>query len=122
MLVLLGIAVAAFAGVAVHEWDYKNAHPYAYGPAEVIAVAGGAGALLGLTVGWILIALHRDGEHELERRRSEHKRAYDAIRSLVDSGELTEEDYGEWFWLSGEGDVTVRTRVFLLERGMAGPQ
>lgn len=122
MLVLVGIAAAAFAGVAVHEWDYKSAHPYAYGPAAVITVAGGAGALLGLAVGWILIALHRDREHEQEMRRDEHTRAYEAIRSRVESGDLTEEDYSEWFWLAGGGDVLVRTRVFLLEKGLAGSQ
>lgn len=40
----------AFAGVAVTEWSYAIAHPYAYGPAKVIATGAAAGAVLALAV------------------------------------------------------------------------
>jgi len=53
------IAAAAFAGVAIHELDYASGHPYAYGPAKVIAWAGGAGALLSVAVGLLGFALTR---------------------------------------------------------------
>jgi hypothetical protein len=45
---VIAIAVIAgivFIGVAVHELNYASGHPYAYGPAKVIAWGGGAGAL-----------------------------------------------------------------------------
>jgi hypothetical protein len=44
------IAFVVFAGVAVHELQYASGHPFAYGPAKVIAVACGAGALLSASV------------------------------------------------------------------------
>jgi hypothetical protein len=43
------VAFAGFVIEAIHELNYASAHPYAYGPAKVIALASGAGALLSLT-------------------------------------------------------------------------
>ena len=43
---LAAIALLVLAGVAVHELRYADAHPYAYGPAKVIAIAAAGGALL----------------------------------------------------------------------------
>jgi hypothetical protein len=45
------VAALVFLGVAIHELNYASGHPYAYGPAKVIAWAAGAGALLSLAVG-----------------------------------------------------------------------
>jgi hypothetical protein len=40
------VSAAVFIGVAVTEINYVSGHPYAYGPAKVIAWGAGAGALL----------------------------------------------------------------------------
>ncbi len=48
-LALAAVAGLVFAGVAVHELNYASAHPYAYGPAKVIAWAACAGALLSVS-------------------------------------------------------------------------
>ena len=53
------IAVVIFSGVAVTEINYVNGHPFAYGPAKVIAWAGGSGALLSVAVGLVAIVLLR---------------------------------------------------------------
>jgi hypothetical protein len=37
-------------GVAITEINYASAHPFAYGPAKVIAWAAGAGALVSVAV------------------------------------------------------------------------
>lgn len=37
-----------FAWVAWHEFSYAHRHPYAYGPANVIGVAGVAGAIVAI--------------------------------------------------------------------------
>lgn len=56
------IAAVVFAGVGIHELSYASDHPYAYGPAKVIAWGAGAGALLALTVaGLAACLLRRDG-------------------------------------------------------------
>jgi hypothetical protein len=52
-------ATIVFAGVAIHELNYASVHPYAYGPAKVIAWAGGAGALLSIAVGALGFTLTR---------------------------------------------------------------
>jgi hypothetical protein len=51
VIAIAAVAALVFAGVAVHELDYASSHPYAYGPAKVIAWGGGAGALLSVAVG-----------------------------------------------------------------------
>jgi hypothetical protein len=43
----------------VHELSYASGHPYAYGPAKVIAWGGAAGALLALSVVGLAVALLR---------------------------------------------------------------
>jgi hypothetical protein len=55
------IAFVVFAGVAVHELQYASGHPFAYGPAKVIAVAAAAGALLSAAVAVLGRALLRAG-------------------------------------------------------------
>ena len=116
VLALVGAASVTFAGVAVHEWDYKNSHRYAYGPALVIALAGCAGVALAVAVAWILIELNRERELEREQAGRERQEAYEGIRSRVGSGDFTEADYSEWFWSAGRGDVQARTRLFHLEK------
>jgi hypothetical protein len=67
------VAAAIFVGVAIHELNYASDHPYAYGPAKVIAWAGGGGALLSLTVGAIAVLLacdRRDRDQDLTREGS----------------------------------------------------
>ena len=56
---LSAIAAAVFAYVAVHELTYAADHPYAYGPAKVIAWGGGAGVALALAVGLVGYAISR---------------------------------------------------------------
>ena len=58
-MVIAAVAAIAFAVVAIHELDYASAHRYAYGPAKVIAWAGGAGALLAIAVAILGFALQR---------------------------------------------------------------
>jgi hypothetical protein len=53
------VAALVFAGVAVNELSYASAHPYAYGPAKVIATAAGAGALLSLAVALLAYSVLR---------------------------------------------------------------
>ena len=62
MLVLIVLALTVFAGEAIHELHYANDHPGAYGPAKVIALACGAGAVLALAGGIALLALTPGGE------------------------------------------------------------
>jgi hypothetical protein len=51
VIAMSAVAALVFLGVAIHELNYASGHPYAYGPAKVIAWAAGAGALLSLAVG-----------------------------------------------------------------------
>jgi hypothetical protein len=44
------ISAVVFVYVLVHELGYAGAHPHAYGPANIIAAAAGAGALLSIAV------------------------------------------------------------------------
>src|SRR5580704_2550951 len=60
VLVLIVLALTVFAGEAVHELHYADVHPGAYGPADVIALACGAGAVLALAGGIALLLLTRD--------------------------------------------------------------
>ncbi|MGB1582463.1 MAG: hypothetical protein ACPHCI_01605 [Solirubrobacterales bacterium] len=63
-IVVICMAIAAaliFAGVAKTELDYVSAHPYAFGPAKVIAWGAGAGVLISLAVGLLAWSL-RDGQ------------------------------------------------------------
>jgi hypothetical protein len=53
------IAAVVFAGVGIHELNYASDHPYAYGPAKVIAWGAGAGVLLALAVAGLAVALLR---------------------------------------------------------------
>jgi hypothetical protein len=62
VLVLIVLALTVFAGEAIHELHYANDHPGAYGPAKVIALACGAGAVLALAGGIALLALTPGGE------------------------------------------------------------
>jgi hypothetical protein len=50
VIALSVVAAVVFVGVAVHELNYASGHPYAYGPAKVIAWGAGAGALLSVAV------------------------------------------------------------------------
>lgn len=62
MLVLIVLALTMFAGEAIHELHYASDHPGAYGPAKVIALACGAGAVLSLAAVIALLALTPSGE------------------------------------------------------------
>jgi hypothetical protein len=53
------VAAAVFVGVGVHELNYASVHPYAYGPAKVIAWAAGAGALTCVALAFLAFALTR---------------------------------------------------------------
>ena len=59
-MAIAAVAAVIFAGVAIHEFDYASGHPYAYGPAKVIAWGGAAGAVLGIAVIMLGFALVRD--------------------------------------------------------------
>ena len=50
VLALTLIAALMLAGVAVHELEYASDHPFAYGPAKVIAWAATGGVLLAIAV------------------------------------------------------------------------
>jgi hypothetical protein len=43
--------------VAIHAFDYASGHPYAYGPAKVIAWGGVAGVVVSIGVGLLGYAL-----------------------------------------------------------------
>lgn len=60
-LVLIVLALTMFVGEAVHELHYADAHPGAYGPANVIALACAAGAVLALASGIALLLLTPSG-------------------------------------------------------------
>jgi hypothetical protein len=59
--VVVGLAVAMllFTWVAWHEFSYAHNHPYAYGPANVIGVAGIAGAIVAICL--LLVVTTRRG-------------------------------------------------------------
>jgi hypothetical protein len=71
---VVALAVVAAVGsiaVAVHEFDYASGHPYAYGPAKVIAWGALAGAVLGVAVALVGFALARDSEQDREPAHSQ---------------------------------------------------
>jgi hypothetical protein len=51
VLALIVLALTILAGEGIHELHYADAHPGGYGPAKVIALACGAGAVLALATG-----------------------------------------------------------------------
>lgn len=55
----VALAVVAAIGVGIHEFNYVSDHPYAYGPAKVIAWGGCAGAVLSVAVALLAFALTR---------------------------------------------------------------
>jgi hypothetical protein len=61
VLALAAVAAVVFIGVTIHELNYASGHPYAYGPAKVIAWASAAGAALSTAVGLLGWTLLRDG-------------------------------------------------------------
>jgi hypothetical protein len=60
IMALSVVAAAICAYVAIHQLTYASDHPYAYGPAKVIAWGGGAGIVLALAVGLVGYALTRE--------------------------------------------------------------
>ncbi len=71
VIALSAVAAVIFAGVLVTELNYVFDHPYAYGPAKVIAWCAGAGAVLATAVGFLAFALTRGPHGNPESRRSE---------------------------------------------------
>lgn len=61
-MALAVVAAVGFIGVAIHEFGYASDHPYAYGPAKVIAWGGCAGAVLCIAVALLALALTRPAE------------------------------------------------------------
>ena len=59
VIALALVAGVVFVGVAVHELHYASDHPYAYGPAKVIAWAAGAGAVVCIAVALVGYVLTR---------------------------------------------------------------
>jgi hypothetical protein len=59
VIALAVVAAVVFVGIAVHELNYVSGHPYAYGPAKVIAWGGGADALACLAIALIGYELTR---------------------------------------------------------------
>jgi hypothetical protein len=59
MAIAFGAGIG-FVVVALHEFDYASNHPYAFGPAKVIAWAAVAGAALAVGVGILGYALTRE--------------------------------------------------------------
>jgi len=56
VVVGLAAAVLMFAWVAWHEFGYAHRHPYAYGPANVIGVAGVAGAIVAICLLFVVMS------------------------------------------------------------------
>lgn len=61
VMALAVVAAVGFLGVAIHEFNYASDHPYAYGPAKVIAWGGCAGAVLCVAVLLVGYAVTRPG-------------------------------------------------------------
>jgi hypothetical protein len=61
VLALAIIAAIGFVAVAIHEFGYASDHPYAFGPAKVIAWGALAGAVLAIAVALVGFVLSRDG-------------------------------------------------------------
>lgn len=60
VIALAALSCLVFVIVAVHELSYASDHPFAYGPAKVIAWAAGAGALLAAAVAVLAWSLNDD--------------------------------------------------------------
>jgi hypothetical protein len=59
VIALAAVAAAIFIGVAITEINYPSGHPYAYGPAKVIAWGAGAGVVISVAVALLAIASRR---------------------------------------------------------------
>lgn len=62
VIALALVAAVGFVGIAVHEFSYAGDHPYAYGPAKVVAWGGCAGAVLCAAVALVGYALTRPAD------------------------------------------------------------
>jgi hypothetical protein len=60
VVALAAVAAVIFVGVTIEELSYASSHPYAYGPAKVIAWGASAGALLSVAVALLARSLTRD--------------------------------------------------------------
>ncbi len=60
VIALAVVSAIVFVGVTVEELSYASNHPYAYGPAKVIAWGAGAGAVLSVAVALLAFSLTRD--------------------------------------------------------------
>jgi hypothetical protein len=60
VMTLAILAAIIFAGVGLDELNYASNHPYAYGPAKVIAWAAGAGLVLSVAVALLAYTLARN--------------------------------------------------------------
>jgi len=60
VIALAAVAAIVFVGVLIQELTYVSDHPYAYGPAKVIAWGAGAGVVLSVAVGLLAYSLSRD--------------------------------------------------------------
>lgn len=59
VVALAAVSAVVFAGVALHEWGYASDHPFAYGPAKVVALACAASAALAVAVAVLAVAMLR---------------------------------------------------------------
>lgn len=110
-----GLACVLFVGVAIHEWRYKSAHPYAYGPAVVLVVAAAAGAVLAAVIFWVVRELEKDRERQREKARAASTRN----SAQLNAGEITHEEYSGRFWeIGSDGDIETRLRVRMLEKAV----
>jgi hypothetical protein len=57
VMALAAVAAIIFIGVLIDELSYASGHPYAYGPAKVIAWGAGGGATLSVAVGLLAYAV-----------------------------------------------------------------
>lgn len=81
------VAGVVAAGVAIHEWRYHDAHPYASGPAGVLAVGFAAVAALAAAVVWALL--------ELDRRERERRAELDQLGLKISGVARAVEDEAE---------------------------
>jgi hypothetical protein len=87
VMALAVVSAIVFFGVAGHELNYANAHPYAYGPAKVIAWGAAAGGLLSIAVGILGYALRVSWE-ELKARDEQERLAQ---RERIERARLSRE-------------------------------
>jgi hypothetical protein len=73
VVALSAVAFLVFCGVALNELEYASDHPFAYGPAKVIASCAGAGALVSVSLavlGGALLRLRQEAlAADVEHRR-----------------------------------------------------